>query len=113
MINIKYGLSLHRGSKVRYKRHIGVITKSDWRDYAYIKIEGKTYKADPKHIKELKYTFKEISCGQHFERKGMRFIKCETFTDHSKQTWNSVDLNSGTLFYFRPNNTIELVGKVH
>lgn len=43
MINIKYGLSLHRGSKVRYKRHIGVITKSDWRDYAYIKIEGKTY----------------------------------------------------------------------
>jgi len=113
VINKIYGLSLHRGSKVQYEKHVGVVTKSDWRGYVYIKIEGKTYKVQPQHIKEIKHTFfKEIPCGQHFEKKGMKFIKCETITDHSKQTWNCVDLNSGTLFYFWPNSTIKLVGKI-
>jgi hypothetical protein len=53
--------------------------------------------------------FEDLKCGNKFESKGFYLIKCETFSDFSKQIWNSIDLKSGTLFFTKNDEIVELI----
>jgi hypothetical protein len=58
-----------------------------------------------------KVPFSSLKLGQWFESHDFKLIKCELFTDYSEQTWNSICLRDGMLFYVRNEELITPLDK--